>query len=306
MRLVPLTTLDGQTAVTQVTCTGTLASGSASITGLSVATSTLIGALGVVGLGIPRYSYVNTIDSTSQVTLNQPATANGSTSLTFTLEPVMLQEAMAQARDELEDGDPAAPLDRFLIASFIRAARLYCESANRQALLSQQWVLYLDSFPSAGGYYNRAIREIWPSLGGLPSGLGFYPGLVPNSTGVIDIPVPPLQEVNSVQYYDFAGNVQTVSPAAYNVSTGLPGRIQPQYSTVWPISRPTIDSVLITFTAGMGATADKIPDSTRAAILMLVAGWYENRESISADGSYMVVPLGVQALLDVTSPGIYV
>lgn len=305
MRLVPVTTLDNKTAITQVTCTGTTTQGSASVTALSVNTSTLVGALQVQGVGIPRYSFVNTIDSASQVTLNQPATASGTVSLTFTLEPVMLLEAMAQARNELADTDPAAPLDRFLVASAIRSARVYAESAGKQSLLSQQWILYLDSFPSAGGYYNRAIREIWPSLGGLPSGLGFYPGLIPNSTGVIDIPLPPLQAINSVQYYDFAGNLDTVLSSTYNVSIGDTGRIQPQYSTVWPISRPTIDSVLITFTCGVGPTADKIPDNIRMAIMMLAAHLYENRESVSADGMFTVVPMGVQTLLGLTDPGIY-
>lgn len=38
---------------------------------------------------------------------------------------------------------------------------------------------------------------------------------------------------------------------------------------------------------------------------MLAAHWYENRESVSADGIFGVVPMGVQALLGVTDPGIY-
>lgn len=305
MRLVPLTTLDKQTAITQVVCTGSLTSGSPIVTGLSIDTLNLVGALAVKGTGIPRYTFVNTLDSGTQITLNQSATANGVETLTFTLEPVMLLEAMAQARNELPDGDPAAPLDRFLLASYIRSARLYAEAACRQSMLTQQWVLYLDSFPSAGGYYNRAIRELWPSLGGLPSGLGFYPGLVPNSTGVIDIPGPPLQALNSVQYLDFQGNTRTVSSSAYNVSTGVPGRIQPQFSTVWPISRPTIDSVLITFTAGFGDTADSVPDNIRTGIMMLAAHWYENREAVTPDGGWAEVPMGIHSLFGATDPGIY-
>jgi hypothetical protein len=305
VRLVPLTTLDNQTAVTRVQCTGTLTSGSTTITGLSVETSALVGALGIYGSGLPRYSFVNTLAGPNSLTINQAATSSGSVALTIVIEPVMLQEAMAQARNELPDNDPSAPFDRFLLSAYIRSARLYAEAACRQSLLTQQWILYLDSFPSAGGYYNRAIREIWPSLGGLPSGLGFYPGLVPNSTGVIDIPLPPLQAVSSVQYLDFQGNTQTVSPSAYNVSVGMGGRIQPQYSTVWPISRPTIDSVFITFTAGMGPTADTVPDNIRTAILMFAAHLYENREAVSADGTFTAVPMGVQALLGVTDPGIY-
>ena len=102
------------------------------------------------------------------------------------VEPVTLDEAKLHARVEYPDQDA-------LVTSLIVAARRYCETCLRAALITQQWVLMLDSFPSAGGYYNRAIREIWPSMGGLPSGLGFYPGMVPNSTGVIDIPTKTLK-----------------------------------------------------------------------------------------------------------------
>src|SRR4051794_4197557 len=111
------------------------------------------------------------------------------------VEPVTLAEAKLHCKVDFTDDDA-------LITSLIAAARMVCETRLRQALVTQTWVLYLDSFPSAGGYYNRAIREVWPSLGGMPSGIGFYPGLVPNSTGVIDIPLPPLQSIVSVQYYD--------------------------------------------------------------------------------------------------------
>lgn len=211
-------------------------------------------------------------------------------------EPVSLDEAKLHAR-VLYDADDT------LITALIAAARRYCETAIKSALVTQTWTLMLDSFPSAGGYYNRAIRELWPSMGGLPSGLGFYPGLVPNSTGLIDIPLPPLQSVESVQYYDFAGTLQTVDPSTYNVSMGTPGRIQPAYSKVWPISRPTIDAVQITFTSGYG-DATAVPENVKVAILMLVAHWYENREAVSAV-SMVTVPLAVDALLSPSDPGIY-
>jgi hypothetical protein len=212
------------------------------------------------------------------------------------VEPVSIQEAKQHARIEYPDDDT-------LVAGLISSARIYCETALRSVLITQAYTLYLDSFPSAGGYYNRAIRELWPSLGGLPSGLGFYPGMIPNSTGVIDIPVPPLQSLTSVQYWDFAGVLQTFDPAQYNVSLGTPGRIQPAYSKIWPIARPTIDSVQVNFVAGYG-DATKTPQNVKVAICALVAHWYENREAVS-QGSYAPVPLMIDALLSPSEPGIY-
>lgn len=298
MRLVPSTTINGVNSVTQVTVNGTLTGGQASITGIAD-TSVLAGALYCSGPGVASGALVVSIDSPTQVTLSGPATSSGTVGLTFVIEPLSLAEAKQHARVEFTDDDE-------LIAGLIASSRLYCEAHLRSALLKQSWTLFLDSFPSAGGYYNRAIREIWPSLGGMPSGLGFYPGLVPNSTGVIDIPWPPLISIDSLEYDDFQGNVQSVPSDSYNVSLGTPARIQPQYSHVWPISRPTIDSVRINFTCGYGGTSASVPSNVRAAMKLMVAHWYENREWVGSGTTYTTVPNTVDALLSPSDPGIYV
>lgn len=213
------------------------------------------------------------------------------------VEPVSLDDLKNHLKVDCDDDDA-------LIATLGKAARRYVESAKKQSLVTQTWRLYLDSFPSAGGYYNRAIREAWPSLGGLPSGLGFYPGMVPNSTGVIDIPLAPLQAIVDVQYYDFSDTIQTVDPSTYVVSLGAPARIQPNYSRVWPISRPSIDSVRITFTAGWGDTAADVPETDIVAIKLLAAHWYYHREAVS-EGGFAPVPLAVDSLLGATEHGSY-
>jgi hypothetical protein len=276
--------------------TGTLTSSSPTVTGLT-STAAIAGALGVSGTGIPHGTFVASIDSATQVTLTQAATATGVQSLTFLLEPITLAEAKLQLRLQITDDDG-------LVAAAIRAARIVVENHLRRALLTQTRILYLDSFPSAGGYYNRAIREIWPSLGGMPSGIGFYPGLIPNSTGVIDIPLPPLQSITSVQYYDFSGTLQTVPSSSYNASLGLPGRIQPQYSHVWPISRPTIDSVAITFVAGYGDTSDALPEPVRSAVKLVMSDLYEQRGHLSEVNVYKIPDL-LDLVLASADPGIY-
>lgn len=217
------------------------------------------------------------------------------------VEPLALADAKRYLRLDIADDDT-------LVSGLIVAARRVCETALRQALVTQTWKLLLDSFPSAGGYYNRAIREVWPSLGGLPSGLGFYPGMIPNSTGLIDLPMPPVQAVASVQYFDCAGVLQTVPPETYTVSLGVPARLQPAYSKVWPISRPSIDSVQITFTAGYGDDPAAVPANVTTAMMMLVNHWYEHREAaidpVISNGP-VVLPLAVDALLSASDHGSY-
>lgn len=291
---------------------GALTTSSAAVSGLAVVGGLPFPAMVYVpfagqpvsGAGIPAGTVVLSVTDNTDIVLSQAATASGVQTLTFGVEPITLAEALTQCRFEIPSSDPAYATETALVSTLISAARRHCETRLRSALITQTWILYLDSFPSAGGYYNRAIREVWPSLGSLPSGLGFYPGMIPNSTGEIDLPLPPLQQVVSVGYWNFANALTIVPPATYNTSVGTPGRIQPVYSTVWPISRPTIDSVFITFTCGYGPLESNCPQAVQVAIKYLVGHWYENREAVSA-GGFMAVPDTVDLLLGVDDPGIY-
>ena len=62
--------------------TGTLTSGSESVTGLSSTSNLNVGDV-VIGTGIPFGTYISAINSSSSITLSQNATTGGSQSLTF-------------------------------------------------------------------------------------------------------------------------------------------------------------------------------------------------------------------------------
>jgi hypothetical protein len=290
--------------------TGTLTSGQANVTGLvAVGAAPFPGVVfapfvgqPVSGTGVATGATVLSVQSSTAITLSANATANGATALTFGTEPITLADAKLHCRIEYPDDDA-------LVTSLITAARRHCETQLRQALITQTWLMYLDSFPLAGGYYNPYIRQQWASysgnaFGGGGSGVGFYPGMFPNSTGVLDIPMSPLQSVNSVQYVDFNAVTQTVSPAVYVQSLGIPGRIQPNYAQVWPIARPTIDSVQINFTCGYGPVTSNVGENVKAAMKLMIGSWYEHRENVQV-GQFMVVPQAALYLLAIDDPGIY-
>lgn len=65
-----------------LTATGTLTAGSAIITGLSASTG-LDSTYQVLGTGVNNDTYVNTLDSPTQVTMSQPASASGTVTLNF-------------------------------------------------------------------------------------------------------------------------------------------------------------------------------------------------------------------------------
>jgi hypothetical protein len=150
-------------------------------------------------------------------------------------------------------------------------------------------------FPWSGGYYNRIIRSIGPS-----------PWWLPTSQGIIQLPYPALQQLISVQYIDPAnGNLLTI-PSSQIPSTqnSVPARIMPQYGTVWPLPRPVIDSVRVTYSAGYGPLENDVPGATRLAMRSMIAATYENRESYLDTGQLQITGMA-QRLMDTERWGFY-
>jgi hypothetical protein len=268
-----------------VTQTGTLTAGAATVSGL--ATGTLEGAVKVTGTGIAPLTYVESIDSATGLTLTRPATASGPQALTFAIEPIGLADAKLHLRLEIPDDDA-------LVARLLVAARLRASALLRQTLLVTSYQWFLDSFPAAGGgYFNRFIRQ-----------QGLNPQWLPNSSAIMYVPNPPLISVESVQFVDSNGQLGTVNPDNYVVSAGYSSRIQPLPGCIWPVGRPQLDGVQVTYTAGV-ATADLVADNVKVAMLLMLAHWYEHREEVS-DFQIFPVPQAVDALLAATDHGSYV
>lgn len=211
------------------------------------------------------------------------------------VEPVTLDEAKAHLRLDITDDDAT-------VTSLITAARICCETFQRQAYITQTHKLLFDYGASAygvqlvgGGYYNRNIRA-----------MGLSPFWLPVNAIPIELPRPPLQSIVSFQYVDNStGSLLTLDPSIYNVALGTPGRIQPVYGQTWPIPRPQIDAVQITFTAGYGDTAAAVPENVKAAMKLLIGHWYENREAAVIGQTVEQLPMAVNALLSATDHGAY-
>jgi uncharacterized phiE125 gp8 family phage protein len=92
--------------------------------------------------------------------------------------------------------------------------------------------------------------------------------------GAIEVPRPPLQSVESVTYVDTDGATQTFTD--FTTDT-VKGRLVPAYGFTWPATRAVPNAVKVRFVAGY--SAGQTPFPIRSAILLLVAGLYENRES---------------------------
>lgn len=150
-----------------------------------------------------------------------------------------------------------------LIDTLIASARLYVELRMRRVLVTQGWRLFLDAWPSSG---------------------------------TTEVPLRPLASVDGVVVYDGEGTPVTVPAADYLVDlVSDPPRI------VLRGNRPrpglAVNGIEIDLTAGYGGPAD-VPAPIRAAILQLVAHWYERREPVAFGGQPSSVPETLDGLLD--------
>ena len=143
-----------------------------------------------------------------------------------TREPLSLAETKAHLRIDSTDEDN-------LIRSLIFASRRYCEGFLNRALLTQTWDLWLDAFPGEDH---------------------------------IDLPLPPLQSVTHIKYYDTDGTEATMDSGDYIVDAVTePGRIVLGYGESWPSTtlRPA-KGVVIRFVAGYAAYSGTVNTSGTA------------------------------------------
>lgn len=128
------------------------------------------------------------------------------------VEPVHLDEARTHLRAPSGDTSQDA-----MIRRAVAAARRHVETWCRRALVRQQHLLALDCFPG----------------------------------GEIELPVGPLRAVQSVQYLDSTGTLQTLAASGYLVDNYAErARIQPAYGTVWPSTYGVSNAVLVKYTCG--------------------------------------------------------
>lgn len=105
------------------------------------------------------------------------------------------------------------------------------------------------------------------------------------------LPVPPVQSVVSINYYDNLGVNQQVSATNWQLLTAACGSwVEPKFNKIWPVPAPG-SIITIDYIAG----GDTIPKAIKQAALLLIGHWFENRQAIGNVGSEL--PMGVSALI---------
>jgi uncharacterized phiE125 gp8 family phage protein len=186
-------------------------------------------------------------------------------------EPVSLGEVKPFLRVEMSDTNSDS-----LIYTLITAARQHLDGRDGwlgRALVTQEWDLFLDGFPSPSwnpwNDYADAIR----------------------------VPLPPLQSVTFIKYVDNDGVEQTWTSSEYRVDKrSQPGRITPEHGKSYPSTRAVMNAVTVRFKAGYGQAA-AVPGPIKLGITALVAHFYEHREPVITGTIAEELPMHVQALL---------
>lgn len=154
-------------------------------------------------------------------------------------EPITLEEAKQHLR---VDGNE----DDLLISSLIKLAREWCENYQNRKYITQTLELVLDEFPS---------------------------------TNYIEFKnCSPIQNVESVKYYDNLGHEYIFDLTNYIVDTdSFVNRIILGYCKLWPtIQLQSANAIRIRFTAGYGDTADKIQETIKWAMILQMKILYDD------------------------------
>jgi uncharacterized phiE125 gp8 family phage protein len=154
------------------------------------------------------------------------------------VEPVTVAEAKKHLRVEHSEDDAQ-------ITSLIVAARRGFETRTNRSLVTRTYRLDLDRFPAGRGQ--------------------------------IRLPFGPALSVAAVAYLDDNGAPVTVSAGDYILDkTSDVATLTPVPDQCWPWATPRPGGVSVTYNAGYG-DASAVPDDAKAAILLMLADFYDNR-----------------------------
>ena len=173
-------------------------------------------------------------------------------------EPLTATEAKLWAKVEVTDDDS-------LFTILIQAARQHVEDVYSRALVNTTLKLVLDDWPCSNSLT-------------LCQGKG--------------------SSITHVKYYDVDGTLSTLDSSKYFTDfASEPALIVLRPGEVWPtldLGRPK--AIEITFVAGYGTAAD-VPAPIKAAMLEMIAHWYEHRESVNIGNIATEIPQTASMLL---------
>jgi len=106
----------------------------------------------------------------------------------------------------------------------------------------------------------------------------------------IPLPCGPVSAITSVKYIDIDGVEQTLNAATYALAVD---DLVLAYDEAWPTVRGDTDGVKIRYAAGFST----VPKAIEQALMLLIAHWYANRETVNVGNITSELPFATRALL---------
>lgn len=169
------------------------------------------------------------------------------------------------------------------LEELIGAAVEYVEGRTHLRFITTQFRAKWDTFPDN----NLIAQPVW-----------WYGQDEPQirNQSYIKIPLFPVVSVDSVQYYDIGGTLQTLTGYQTELIQ-TPAKIWLGIGQDWPATQvDKINAVIVTFTAGYGTGTQTQPYIARHMIRMLVAHWFRNAEAVITGTNTKEIELAFDAL----------
>lgn len=183
---------------------------------------------------------------------------------------ITMAEAKAHLRVDFNADDA-------LITRLIGAATTMAERRMRRPILARQWRMTLEGFPSNrwASAYPIQDGEINPPRFGYSGDSTRYPD-------AINLPLAPVQSIDSINYVDINNASQLLAGTEYVASLDyLPPRIVPAAGKSWPATGDHPSAVTIVFLAGITADPLLVPGPIVQATLLILGHLYEHREDVT-------------------------
>ncbi|MGF7053982.1 putative phiE125 gp8 family phage protein [Bosea sp. OAE752] len=161
-------------------------------------------------------------------------------------------------------------------------AHLRVDSIEEDALITAAIAAAVQHLDGYGGILGRALmKQDWRQF------LPFWP-----ASRSVDLALAPVLSVVSVEARGADGQTVTVDPASYRLvgGAGAAPRLLFDLGSHLPGLAYAPDAVIVTFSAGYGEAADKLPPALKSAILLMVGDLYRFRDSVQI-GASSAVPM---------------
>lgn len=189
-------------------------------------------------------------------------------SVTITTQPASEPVALADVKLALAL-DPSDTTWDTMLTRQITAARQAVENYLNRTLITTTRLLTMDSFPAQGA-------AAFP-LNAVETSLGYG-----SASNALNIPMGPVQSVQSFKYQDQSNTEQTVSASTYFTDTAG-ARLILNTGQSWPTGQRGGAGIGISYKAGFGDNASDVPATIREAIIQVVCRLYEGRGCCSME-----------------------